>query len=382
MTRGMEIVDAGKISENADGTFSVPSQTGNGSQYRVEVVHGHWVCSCPDFEYRHIEACKHIYSVQFNIAMKQYIQPQEETPEVVAKDAITCKFCGSIKVMRYGLKNGRQQFKCKECRRAFVLDTEFKRLKYDPELITITLDLYFKGISLRKISDHLAQTYGTEINFSTLYKWIAKYVNAMDAYVKTLSPTLSGQWHVDEMVIKSRGGIKMRGGEGQYKYLWNVLDKESRFQLASEISSTRNEVDAMNVFKQAREIAKAIPTRITSDKLGAYPMGIERAFIDVKQENRPKHNRVLSGACTNGDGNQLAERLHNTIRERNKVQRGWKKDNTPLRNGQMLYYNHIRPHMTLEGKTPAEVAGLPKETWRSLLEKSLSKNTRQPSIST
>lgn len=103
-------------------------------------------------------------------------------------------------------------------------------------------------------------------------------------------------------------------------------------------------------------------------------MGIERAFIDVKQENRPKHNRVLSGACTNGqEGNQLAERLHNTIRERNKVQRGWKKDNTPLRNGQMLYYNHIRPHMTLEGKTPAEVAGLPRETWKSLLKKSLKK---------
>jgi len=29
--------------------------------------------------------------------------------------------------------------------------------------------------------------------------------------------------------------------------------------------------------------------------------------------------------------------------------------------------------MTLEGKTPAEVAGLPKETWKSLLEKSLKK---------
>jgi len=272
--------------------------------------------------------------------------------------------------MKYGFKNNKQQFKCKDCQRAFIPDNGFKKLKYNPELITITLDLYFKGISLRKISDHILQSYEVEVNFSTLYRWISKYISAMDSYVKTLTPNLSGKWHVDEMVIKARGGIPMKG-EGQYKYLWNILDKESRFQLASEISRTRNEVDAMNVFKQAREIAKAIPFKITSDKLGAYPMGIERAFIDVKQENRPKHNRVLSGACTNGDGNQLAERLHNTIRERNKVQRGWKKDNTPLRNGQMLYYNHIRPHTTLKGKTPAEVAGLPKETWKSLLRKSL-----------
>lgn len=373
MTRGMEIVEMGKISENADGSFGVPSQTGNGNLYRVEVVHGHWVCSCPDFEYRHIKACKHIYAIQFSIALKQYTQP--EAPEVVAADAVSCKFCGSIRVMRYGLKNGKQQYKCKDCQRAFIPDNGFKKIKYDPELITITLDLYFKGISLRKISDHILQTYGLEVNFSTLYRWIAKYISAMDAYVKTLTPNLSGKWHVDEMVIKSKGGIKMKGS-GQYKYLWNVLDNESRFQLASEISKTRNELDAMNVFKQAREIAKAIPSNITSDKLGAYPMGVERAFIDVKQENRPKHNRVLSGACTNGEGNQLAERLHNTIRERNKVQRGWKKDNTPLRNGQMIYYNYVRPHMTLEGKTPAEVAGLPKETWKSLLRKSLNKPMR------
>ncbi len=100
------------------------------------------------------------------------------------------------------------------------------------------------------------------------------------------------------------------------------------------------------------------------------------AFKDVKTKTRPKHHRVLSGACANGqEGNQIAARLHNTIRERNKVQRGWKKDNTPLRNGQRLYYNFIRPHTTLEGKTPAEVAGIDvkgQNKWRELLEKALS----------
>ena len=69
--------------------------------------------------------------------------------------------------------------------------------------ITITLDLYFKGISLRKISDHLTQMYGIAINFSTIYKWIAKYVGAMDSYVKTLIPKLSGQWHVERWRSKS-----------------------------------------------------------------------------------------------------------------------------------------------------------------------------------
>ncbi len=67
--------------------------------------------------------------------------------------------------------------------------------------------------------------------------------------------------------------------------------------------------------------------------------------------------------------------MNNTVKERNKVQRGWKKDDTPLRNGQMLYYNFARPHMTLEGKTPAEVAGIAvdgQNKWLELLRKSLS----------
>ena len=371
MTRGMAICENSEIVENVDGTFSVPSQTSQGT-YKVGAIQDEWICTCPDFAFRHV-VCKHVYAVQFKIALNQYVQPQE--PQTVAPDAIACKFCQSIKVMRYGWKSGKQVFKCKECNRKFVEDSPFKRLKYDPELITITLDLYFKGISLRKISDHLTQMYGIEINFSTIYKWIAKYVGAMDSYVKTLVPKLSGQWHVDEMAIKVRGGKTLNGSfgktkDGQYKWLWNVLDKESRFQLASEISQTKNEVDVVHTLKAALQMSKANPKTITSDKFGSYPMGIERTFINSPKEERPTHRRVLGGAGQK-DGNQLAERLHNTIRERNKVQRGWKSDKTPLRNGQQIYFNFVRPHMTLKGKTPAEVAGIGiqgQNKWRILLE--------------
>ncbi|RLG17762.1 MAG: hypothetical protein DRO65_04590 [Candidatus Altiarchaeales archaeon] len=40
-----------------------------------------------------------------------------------------------------------------------VNNGDFLKLKYDPRIITLTLDLYFKGVSLRKISDHLKQFY-------------------------------------------------------------------------------------------------------------------------------------------------------------------------------------------------------------------------------
>lgn len=71
--------------------------------------------------------------------------------------------------------------------------------------------------------------------------------------------------------------------------------------------------------------------------------------------------------------NRWAERLNNTVRERTKVQRGWKKDDTPLKEGQRLYYNFIREHQSLQGLTPAEMAGLfdasGENRWLGLLRK-------------
>jgi len=52
----------------------------------------------------------------------------------------------------------------------------------------------------------------------------------------------------------------------------------------------------------------------------------------------------------------------------------------PLRDGQMLYYNFIRPHMTLEGKTPAQKAGinvnLGQNKWMELLKQAIDTQKR------
>ncbi|MCS4538861.1 MAG: DDE-type integrase/transposase/recombinase [Thaumarchaeota archaeon] len=358
ITKGLELSQSSEILENVDGSFWVPSQTDSEKVYKVSLLHNEWVCECPDFQFRHI-TCKHTYAVKFCIAVRNL--NNEPLPNVVSKDAIQCVRCGSIQVMKYGKLYGRQAFRCKDCGKKFREQTLIKKAKYDTEIITITLDLYFKGISLRKVSDHLKQFYGLDVPFQTVHRWLDTYVKMMNQYVATLTPQLTGKWHEDEMAIKVKG---------EMKWLWNVMDHGTRMQLASEISQTKNEVDSMKAFLRAKEIAKTIPKEIITDKMGATPMGIERAFI---REGKPKHTVAISGATT-PHANEWAERLHNTIRERNKTQRGWKSDNTPLREGQRLYYNFIRGHQSLNGLTPAQMAGLDKETWMSLLQKALTKS--------
>jgi hypothetical protein len=50
--------------------------------------------------------------------------------------------------------------------------------------------------------------------------------------------------------------------------------------------------------------------------------------------------------------------LNGKIRDREKVMRGLKKDDTPILKGYQIFHNYIRPHEGLNGKTPSEVCGV------------------------
>ena len=54
---------------------------------------------------------------------------------------------------RYGNSAGKQVFKCKDCLHKFREPSLLKRARFTPELVSLTLDLYFSGLSLRKIAN-------------------------------------------------------------------------------------------------------------------------------------------------------------------------------------------------------------------------------------
>jgi putative transposase len=72
--------------------------------------------------------------------------------------------------------------------------------------------------------------------------------------------------------------------------------------------------------------------------------------------------------------NNLVERFHGTIRDRNRTQRGLKSIKTPFANGHQLYSNFIKSHEALNGKTPSEEAGITiegKDKWLALIHKAI-----------
>jgi len=74
------------------------------------------------------------------------------------------------------------------------------------------------------------------------------------------------------------------------------------------------------------------------------------------------------------------ERYHGTFKERSKTMRAIKKPNSAFIEGQRIYYEYLRPHTALEGKTPAEAAGidlaLQGNKWEAIIKKARENSPR------
>lgn len=85
----------------------------------------------------------------------------------------------------------------------------------------------------------------------------------------------------------------------------------------------------------------------------------------------PQHIPKAGIRKPNANNNRI-ERMNGTLRERIKVQRGWKSMKTPLAEGARIQYNFVKPRLALEGQTPAQAAGLSPKGWKELLTEAIS----------
>lgn len=89
---------------------------------------------------------------------------------------------------------------------------------------------------------------------------------------------------------------------------------------------------------------------------------------------RTKHVRHIH---LQGDmNNNKMERMNGEVRDREKVMRGLKKSDTAILKGYQIFHNYFREHEGLEGKTPAEAAGIKidgKNKWITVIQNAAEK---------
>ena len=347
--RGLEIARKNVISENEDGSFNVPSQADRSVSYQVKAFNGSWVCPCADFVNRasEIEACKHIHAVRFWVAARVELQAKPK-PKVFAEDATQRAKCGSIKVVKNGIERQKQAFVCRECGHRFTEKAMLRGSRYTPEMVSLTLDLYFSGTSLRKTARIVNDHFGLNVGNAIIYKWIQKFVPRIGEYVNSLAPELSETWQADELFVKMKGGeTETQYGQANMAYRWNVMDRKTGFLIASTLTGKRDIGAADRAFREAKAHAHGrLPEQVFTDGLRAYRDVVKFGFRDAKHVAkagiRPKPHA----------NNNRAERLNGTLRERTKVQRGWKSMKTPLAEGQRIHYNFVRPHEAWKARPP------------------------------
>jgi putative transposase len=318
-----------------------------------------WTCTCPDHQTRNV-ICKHIHAVQFSLKIAGDVQEHSAATAIAeVEPKITCSVCKSVNVVKWGNRKTNfgtvQRYACNDCNRKFVVDKGFCQMKFSPKVITLTLDLYFKGVSLRKIADHLTQFENVTANQATILRWVRKYLKKLSTYAEKYKADVGNIWHSDETTVF----IKKDGEKKYYQWIWNVMDAKTRYLLACEVTETRYVKDARKPLQKAKSVTNVRPDAIVTDGLQAYKEAVKAEFFDREAFIQNPHIRLKDFETK--PNNNILERLNGTFRERTKVMRSL--DSAigagEFAAGMQTYYNYIRPHMGINGMTPAQMANIP-----------------------
>jgi transposase-like protein len=355
--------ESGKLLQNNvkridDITYELKSSNGK-DVYSILSTELGWVCSCPDHMFRGVK-CKHVYAVEFSLELRKSVEQIHKIIEPINING--CKYCKSESVVKCGLrknKNGQlQKFQCKDCNSCFTINLGFERMKHNPHGITTAMQLYFSGESLRNTAKSL-ELLGVEVSHQTIYNWIDKYTGLMERYLEKITPKVSTAWRTDELYFKVKGNKK---------YLYALMDDETRFWIAQQVAETKYDADIRPLFQKGKEVADKRPNTLISDGAPNFHVAYNKEFFTIKNP-RTRHIRHIR---FQGDhNNNKMERLNGEIRDREKTMRGLKKMDTPILKGFQIYHNYIREHEALKGQTPAEKCGIKvegKNKWKTLIE--------------
>lgn len=300
--------------------FSVRSQSIPQIHYIVSKTDNELVCDCPDHIKRKSD-CKHI-----KIILELIRKNQANTQEFRMMDRsslVLCKFCDSGRLKKDGIRKNRkgdvQQYKCLDCKKRFVLNLGFEKMRYDSVLITRALQMYFSGMSVRDIADCFEQE-EIDVSYQTIYNWVEKYSKMVADYVKGIVPRVSETWRTDEIFMKIKDNMKLQ---------YSMLDHKTRYMITQYVADTKGTEDVNPMFREAMMIVDKIPTTLISD--GA-PNFHEAWKENYKAKNFLwKDTEHIRHIHMKGDkNNNRMERLNGTIRDREVAYRGIKKMEPPL----------------------------------------------------
>jgi polysaccharide pyruvyl transferase WcaK-like protein len=150
-----------------------------------------------------------------------------------------------------------------------------------------------------------------------------------------------------------------------HHYVWLFVSSEKRSIIAYHVSDNRGVQPAIVAMNEA--IRTAQPNQditLITDGNPSYPAGLH--FLNEGRENKIKHIKVIGLENLDKDSTeyraykQIIERLNRTYKQHVKPAAGFNSIDgaVSLTTLFVTYYNFLRPHMSLNYKTPIHIPEL------------------------
>lgn len=284
----------------------------------------------------------------------KYINNNEEKVKNI------CSICNSGNVIKWTTRKTQnrgiiQRYRCKDCGKTFTIDDGFFRMRNAPQKITCALDLFYRGVSVRKVQEHFQAFYPHNSHFSNIYRWVIKYSKKIGKFTEKLKVYSSGAIEFDEMEYHRRKSENTKGVDKNW--FIDCIDVDTRFMISSGYSKSRSQKAIKQILLNIKDKTPEIK-KITTDGLTAYRNVVKKTFGYDKHNQKYNVEHQVRNA-SKGDGfNYKVERLHSNIRARTKTMRGFHGSISSayyIMQGYEIYYNFIREHMAIK-KCPYELA--------------------------
>ncbi|MBU2616969.1 MAG: DDE-type integrase/transposase/recombinase [Nanoarchaeota archaeon] len=273
---------------------------------------------------------------------------------------VCCPNCNSHSVVKRGLRQTEnrgkiQRFGCNDCGKRFVQDDGFFRMRNNPQKITLCLDLFYRGVSTRKVQEHLQAFYPHNSSHKTIYEWVIKYAQKISKFTDNLKLNVGKELQIDEMEYGRRKHHRRKGVDRNW--FIDAIDCQTRFMVSSEYVKQRKQKEIKKVLARAKKNTSEQFKIISSDGLLAYPRAVKSSFGYHRFQRGEIKHQIINASKDEGFCIMI-ERLHNSIRERTKTFRGFHgsvESANSVMKGYEIFYNFIRKHQAI-GKCPYELA--------------------------
>ena len=280
------------------------------------------------------------------------METQNEINEEEKK--IYCPNCKSKNTKKRGFRHTEnrgkiQRYFCHDCKKSFVIEDGFFRMRNSPQKITCGLDLFYRGVSTRKVQEHFQAFMPHNCSNVTIYNWVIKYAKMIGKFTENLKLKVGSELQIDEQV---------HARVGEKNWLIDSIDSQTRFVVASSFHVSRGQIEIKGVLQIAKQKTLDQFKVVTSDGYLAYPKCIKRVFgyNNVQGKFNVFHN--VKKGCDGEGFNVPIERFHNDVRDRTKIMRGFHgsvESADSILKGFVIFYNFIRKHQGIKC-SPYELA--------------------------